>query len=130
MTRQAVPGPSDLLRGAGNMVGNALLRIRDGRLYRADFGTFEEYCRERWGFSDSRARQLIGAAQTVTTVTVAGLPAPANEGQARALTAVPEPERAEVWRETVERTNGQPTCIWSSSTQVRTCVTMNTTQVV
>jgi site-specific DNA-methyltransferase (adenine-specific) len=90
-------------------VGNALLKIRDGRLYRAEFSTFEDYCRERWGFSDSRARQLIGAAQTVTNVTAAGLPAPANEGQARALTAIPEPERAEVWRETVERTGGRPT---------------------
>lgn len=47
--------------------------------------------RERWGFSDSRARQLIGAAQTVTNVTAAGLPAPANEGQARELARVPEP---------------------------------------
>lgn len=90
-------------------VGNALLRIRDGRLYRAEFSTFEDYCRERWGFSDSRARQLIGAAQTVTTVTVDGLPAPTSERQARELARVPEPERAEVWRETVERTGGRPT---------------------
>lgn len=90
-------------------VGAALYGIRDQELYRKDFDTFEAYCRERWGFSDSRARQLIGAAKTVTNVTVAGLPAPANEGQARELNRVPEPQRVEVWRETVQRTGGQPT---------------------
>lgn len=66
-------------------VGTALATIRDGRLYRATHGTFEDYCRERWGFNDSRARQLIIAAETameletVTNVTVR------NEGQARAI---------------------------------------------
>lgn len=90
-------------------VGAALYAIRDQGLYRKGFDTFEAYCRERWGFSDSRARQLIGAAQTVTTVTVAGLPAPTSERQARELGRVPEAERADVWRATVERTGGQPT---------------------
>jgi hypothetical protein len=35
--------------------------------------------------------------------------ADASEGQARALAKVPEPERADVWRDTVERTEGKPT---------------------
>ncbi len=66
-------------------VGNALLAIRDARLYRRDFATFEDYCRQRWGMVASRARQLIGAAgvamnlQGVTSVTLS------NEAQARAL---------------------------------------------
>ncbi len=29
-------------------VGNALLQIRDERLYRQTHSTFEEYCREKW----------------------------------------------------------------------------------
>ena len=29
-------------------VGLALARIRDARLYRIEFDTFETYCRERW----------------------------------------------------------------------------------
>lgn len=90
-------------------VGDALATVRDNRLYRTTFPTFEAYCQQRWGFSDSRARQLIGAAQTVTNVTALGLPAPANEGQARALAAVPEDQRAEVWAETLDRTGGKPT---------------------
>jgi hypothetical protein len=65
-------------------VGQALQEIRDGRLYRATHATFAEYCRERFGFSDSRGRQLIAAAKTVTDVTLRGLPAPQTEGEARA----------------------------------------------
>lgn len=90
-------------------VGQALAEIRDSRLYKGTHGTFEEYCRDRWKMSDGRARQFMIAAETATNVAVEGLPAPTNEGQARALAAVPEPERADVWRETVERTNGKPT---------------------
>jgi hypothetical protein len=90
-------------------VGNALLTIRDERLYRDGFATFEAYCQERWGFSRQRAHQLTSAAEVVTTIVDTGLPAPANEGQARELAKAPEEQRAEVWRETVERTDGKPT---------------------
>jgi len=66
-------------------VGSALLEIREQRLYRQSHKTFEWYCRERFGFSDSRGRQLIAAARTVTAVTEQGLPAPRTEREAREL---------------------------------------------
>lgn len=92
-------------------VGVALTEIRDARLYRESFETFEDYCRERWDFSDSRARQLVAAAETVTTVTVEGLPAPRNESVARELAPLRrEPEQLrEVWTETVEHYGDRPT---------------------
>jgi hypothetical protein len=90
-------------------VGNALLTIRDERLYRADYATFEDYCRERWGLSRPRAYQLIDAANTVSTIVDTGLPAPANEGQARELARVPEEQRAEIWQQTLDATGGRPT---------------------
>ncbi len=74
-------------RGMGTFVevGNALLDIRDGRLYRTEFATFEDYCRERWGFSRPRAYELINAADTVTRMSaMADIPID-NERQARAL---------------------------------------------
>ena len=43
-------------------VGTALLTIRDRRLYRAQYKTFEDYCQERWGMSRPRAYQMIDAA--------------------------------------------------------------------
>jgi hypothetical protein len=90
-------------------VGDALQVIRSDRLYLLTHTTFAAYCQDRWGFSDSRARQLVLAAQTVTSVTVGGLPAPTNESQTRELGKVPEPDRERVWAETLERTAGKPT---------------------
>lgn len=90
-------------------VGIALADIRDRRLYRADYGTFEEYAQKRWQMTGSRAYQMIDAAHVVSTIVEADLPAPANEGQTRELGRVPESERAAVWAETVERTAGKPT---------------------
>lgn len=97
-------------------VGTALLEIRDDRLYRAEFGTWEDYCRKRWGFSDRRASQFIEAASVVPKILGSGLPAPTVESQARELARVPEGERAEVWRETIERTGGKPTAAATRTT--------------
>lgn len=85
-------------------VGEALLTIRDGRLYRAEHRTFEGYCRQRWGFSHQRASQLTQAAEVATIVAGHELPPPANEAQARELAPLrDEPERmAEAWQEVVE----------------------------
>lgn len=95
-------------------VGEALVTIRDRRLYRATHPTFEEYCKDRWGMGRSRAYQLINASEVVrvleasvsTNVDKGQLPLPQNEAQARALQAAPPEVRAEVWREAVERSGG------------------------
>lgn len=89
--------------------GQSLAAIRENRLYKGTHATFESYLAERWNITGGRARQLMIAAGTVTTVTVEGLPAPTTERQARELSRVPEADRADVWRETVERTDGKPT---------------------
>ena len=85
-------------------VGNALLEIRDNRLYRNTHRTFEKYCRERWGVNSSRARQLIDAAEvvenlkSVTAVTLL----PAVEKHARPLTSLPPEQQPAVWQRAVE----------------------------
>lgn len=92
-------------RGLGTFVevGQALLEIRDSRLYRESHGTFEDYCRERWGMSRSYAHRQIDAA-TVAAVLPIG-----NEAQARELLPLrAEPEQmAEAWGEA--SANGSPT---------------------
>jgi len=90
-------------------VGKALVTIRDQRLYRDGHATFEAYCEQRWGFKDARARQLIAAAETVTNVTGLGAPAPANEGQARALSGLPPEQAADTMRRAHQATDGKPT---------------------
>ena len=42
-------------------VGKALMEIRDSKAYRDQHDTFEAYCKERWGFTDRHARELISA---------------------------------------------------------------------
>jgi hypothetical protein len=70
-------------------VGIALASIRDDRLYRQTHDTFEDYCRDKWGWSRQRAHQLIDAA-SLSTIVDNG---PANEGQARPLTKLDTPEQ-------------------------------------
>lgn len=87
-------------------VGNALLTIRDSRLYKGTHGTFEDYCRERWAFSRSRAYRLIAAAEVVGILSPIG-DTPATESVVRTLVGL-EPEIArEVWAEA--NTGGPPT---------------------
>ena len=62
------------------------MEIRDSRLYRADFNTFEDYCRERWDFTRQRAHQLTEAAEVSTMVDVQ------NERQARELAPLKDDE--------------------------------------
>lgn len=83
-------------------VGTALMAIRDKRLYRAGFGTFEDYCRERWGMTRRNANRLVAASETISYLGPMG-PIPATERQARPLTKL-EPElQREAWQETVTR---------------------------
>lgn len=101
-------------------VGNALLAIKVGRLYReAGFDTFEDYCQRRWQISRSRGYQLVTAAATVealyrdlpetsTTVDIP-VPLPTNEAQVRPLGMLPTTERAEAWTAAVVEAEGEPT---------------------
>lgn len=91
-------------------VGSSLSFVRDNRLYRADYATFGAYCRKRWNLTPQHANRLALAAGVVTSMEPMGsVPPPSSERQARELAKVPEPERAGVWAETVERTEGKPT---------------------
>jgi hypothetical protein len=80
-------------------VGNALLAIRDQRLYRGQFARFEDYCRDRWNMSRPRAYQLIDAATVVANVSTVVDSAPENEAQARPLAALPPAEQPAAWQE-------------------------------
>lgn len=85
-------------------VGEALGAIRDRRLYRATHGTFEDYCREKWGMSDRRARQLMTAAEIGTMV-----PVVTTERQARELARVEPDRRQEVVEKASVATGGKIT---------------------
>ena len=77
-------------------VGSALMDIRDARLYRDDYDTFEDYCQQRWNLDRRRAYQLMDAAQVTTAVVNHGSHAPESERQARELAGLDPEQAAEV----------------------------------
>lgn len=87
-------------------VGEALTAVRENRLYRAEFLTFEAYAEARWSLSGRRINQLINASLVGTIV-----PEIKNEAQARELASLldnPDQIRS-AYDEAVKRTNGKPT---------------------
>ncbi len=65
------------------------MQIRDNRLYRETYGTFEEYCKEKWDISRPRAYQLIKAAEVQDNLsTTVDIP----ERVVRPLTIIKDPE--------------------------------------
>jgi hypothetical protein len=101
-------------------VGKALTEIRDLRLYRNAYDTFEDYCRERWRLSRPAAYQYIGASTVVENLStqvdkesspvVAGnlttqaVKAPPSFTQARELASL-EPEKQREVASTVNFAN-------------------------
>ena len=85
-------------------VGQALMLIREKKLYRAEFGTFKEYCSQKWNMHDRNARRLIDAAQVFDNIESgpSGSTLPQTEKHARPLTKL-EPElQAEAWQKVVK----------------------------
>lgn len=83
-------------------VGGALLEIRDLKLYRANYGTFEDYCQNRWGMSRPRAYQLIEAAETLSNLSTIVDILPATESQARPLTQLEPEQQLEAWNRVLD----------------------------
>ncbi len=90
--------------------GKALQSLRDRRLYRSTHKTFEEYCRDRFGYNRSRSYQFIDAAIVVDNLQ--GCPQivdifPTREAQVRPLTSLEPDEQREVWQQAVETAGGK-----------------------
>jgi len=85
-------------------VGNALLAIREARLYRHACATFEQYCHERWGMGRTYAWRVIGAAERLKLLPPVGeLQRPCNEFQMRPFLRL-EPEAFPgAWQQVVAR---------------------------
>ena len=97
-------------------VGNALLEIRESRLYRTEEGrTWEGYCREIWEMSHQRADQLIAAKSVIENLTTIVVKEdgtvdqdllPANEAQAREMARLDPDEQKQVWQQLLEAKKG------------------------
>jgi len=90
--------------------GKALLIINQKRLYRDEFETFEDYCRERLNISRPYAYNLMDAAKVSEQLSaIADIPVkPSNEAQFRELVAVPEEHRVAAWKGAVILAGDKP----------------------
>jgi len=82
-------------------VGAALMSVRDGRLYRATHATFEDYCRERWGWSKTHVNRQIQAAEIASHLTPRGVK-PEAEKHLRPLAGLEPEEQTGAWEEALQ----------------------------
>ena len=85
-------------------VGEALLKIRNERLYRTGYASFEEYYRSKWQYQKSQVYRLIDAAKVLRALSptgeVSGRPIdhlPTAESQVRPLVGLDEEVARTVW---------------------------------
>lgn len=86
-------------------VGNALLNIRDQRLYRGTHSAFDAYCRERWGFSKTQANRFIAASEVAKNLAPIGV-SPTSESQVRLLASLPAEKQVKVFERAAKTAGG------------------------
>lgn len=83
-------------------VGEALMEIKQARLYRQQYPNFDDYCQKRWGIGIRQSQRLIRAAKVVQNLQTKGDPRvalPRSERQIRPLAGLPADQQCEIWRE-------------------------------
>src|SRR5262245_2602283 len=89
-----------------------MLGIRDQRLYREEFDTFEEFCRETLGRSKTQVNRMIQAGGVINGLMAAGETVlPDNSRIAYELARFPERDRQLIWkraRQIADRNNRKP----------------------
>jgi hypothetical protein len=91
--------------------GKALMELRNRRLYRSTHRTFEEYCRDHFGYNRRYPYLLIEAAIVVDNLSEECDPLdrilPTNERQVRPLTKLKPQQQCEVWQQAVAAAGGK-----------------------
>jgi hypothetical protein len=91
--------------------GKALRELRDRKLYRSTHQTFEEYCRDRFGYSRRHPYLLMEAAVIVDNLSEKCDPMdhipPTSERQVRPLTKLDPDTQCEAWQLAVSEADGK-----------------------
>jgi hypothetical protein len=85
-----------------------LLHVRDARLYRRNYRSLGDYCKDRWNFGHTSAYRHLAAAEAVAAIESAfpALPAPTHERQVRPLVGLAPETAVEVYASAVEASGG------------------------
>jgi hypothetical protein len=91
------------------IAGLALKQIRDRKLYRQKYKTFEAYCRSRFDFTKAAARYLMGAVEVVDNLKSKQFVDifPTKESQCRPLLGLTPEIQSQVWLEAVKQASGK-----------------------
>jgi hypothetical protein len=91
------------------IAGLALRQIRDRKLYRQKYKTFEAYCRSRFDFTTIAAHYLMGAAEVVNNLKSKQFVDifPTKESQCRPLIGLTPEIQSKVWLEAVKQASGK-----------------------
>jgi hypothetical protein len=85
-------------------VGQALMVIRDRRLYRQQHPSFEAYLQQQWQLSRFYAHRLIESAAVREQLLPIGNNLPENEAQVRPLARLKDPEaRRQAWQAAIDQ---------------------------
>jgi hypothetical protein len=85
-------------------VGLALGQIREKRLYRETYPSFESYCRVRWQYGRDYVDRLISAAQVFNRLlTNCQQTKPEHESQVRPLIGLTAEQASQVWEAAVAK---------------------------
>jgi hypothetical protein len=88
-----------------HQMGLALIEIQKSRLYR-QYGTFAQYCHDRWGLSEQRAYQLVSHANVIANLQSADSHLlPSSESQTRHLAKLSPEQQVKVWDMVVAETD-------------------------
>ena len=88
-------------------VGLAFAGIRDGKLYRMEFQTFEAYCRHKWQYGRNYVNRMILAAQLFTHLVTTRHQKPDHETQLRPLIGLPLEQAEVAWENAVTKAGGR-----------------------
>lgn len=97
-------------------VAGALTYIREHRLYRSEYASFQQYCEKRWGFTRRWADELIAAAGIVSEISTSHHSDPKSiedikDASAKTvilLKKVKPQNRAKVIARAAQKSNGRP----------------------
>ena len=102
--------------------GKALRELRDRRLYRSTHKSFEEYCRDRFGYSRRKMDYLIAGSEVFENLqmrtigsqnsetemrTIGSQILPTSERQVRPLTKLEPDQQREAWTKAIESAGGK-----------------------
>lgn len=87
-----------------------VLRLYEGGAHLAlGYSSWHAYATAELQLGKTRSYELLDHGRITRQIADSGIPERPNAGQAVELLRAPEPERVEVWREAVTRTDGRPT---------------------